>query len=64
MATICCVDSLKSANRICGVMGSVLALSEVEHGFKPQLGQTKDHEMCLSGATCLPADCCFSELAR
>jgi hypothetical protein len=68
-------------------MVSVLALSVVDRGFEPWLGQTKDYKigiccfsakhlgeraktgwlgiriMCPSGATCLPKDCCFSELA-
>ena len=45
-------------------MVSVLASSAVDRGFEPRSGQTKDYKiMCLSGATCLPADCCFSELA-
>jgi hypothetical protein len=30
-------------NRIDGVIVSVLASSVVDHGFEPQLGQTKDH---------------------
>ena len=60
-------------NRIAGVMVSVLASSAVDCGFKPRSGQTKDYKigicclgiriMCPSGATCLSADCCFSELA-
>jgi hypothetical protein len=32
----------KENNRIGGVMISVLALIAVDHGFKPQSGQTKD----------------------
>ena len=31
------------SNRIGGVMVSVLALRAVDHGFKPQSGQTKDY---------------------
>jgi hypothetical protein len=34
-----------------GVMVSMLALSEVDHGFEPQSGQTKDYEIGM---------CCFS----
>ena len=70
-------------------MVSVLASSEVDRGFEPRSGQTKDCKigifasplntqhygeraktgwlgmkiMCLSGATYLSTDCCFSELA-
>jgi len=55
-----------------GVMTTVLALSAVNRGFEPRLGQSKDYKiktgwlgikiMCPSGATRLPAGCCFSEL--
>jgi hypothetical protein len=38
-------------NRIGGVMVSVLALSEVDHGFKPWLGRSKDFKISI---------CCFS----
>jgi hypothetical protein len=58
-------------------MVSMSASSLVDRGFEPWSGQTKDYTigtccfsvkhgiriMCPSGATCLPADCCFSELA-
>ena len=68
-------------------MVSVLASREVDRGFDPRSGQTKDCKigiccfsakhaalrrktswfgiriMCPSGAICLPADCCFNELA-
>ena len=49
-------------------MVSVLASSVVDPGFEPQSDQVKDFKigiriMCSSGATCLLADCCFSELA-
>ena len=64
------------SNCIGGVMVSVLASSAVDGGFEPRSGQTKDYKIGIccfsakyaalrrkSGATCLPADCCFSELA-
>jgi len=42
----------------------------INRGFEPRSGQTKDYRIgiririvCRSGATYLPADCCFSELA-
>ena len=38
-------------NRIGGIMVSVLASSTVDHGFEPQLGQTKDNKIGM---------CCFS----
>jgi hypothetical protein len=38
-------------NRISGVMVSMLALSVVGRGFKPQSGQTKDYAIGI---------CCFS----
>ena len=38
-------------NRIGGVMVSMLALSVVDHGFKPWSGQTKDYQIGI---------CCFS----
>jgi hypothetical protein len=41
-------------------MISVLASSTVDRGFEPRSGQTTDYKI---GATCLPADCCFGELA-
>jgi hypothetical protein len=53
-------------------MVNVLISSAVDREFEPRSGQTKDYEngiwlgiriMCPSGATCLPADCCISELA-
>jgi hypothetical protein len=49
-------------------MVSVLASSVVDRGFEPQSDQVKDFKigiriMCPSGATCLHADCCFSEIA-
>ena len=40
-----------TANRIGGIMVSVLASSAVDRGFKPQSGQTKDYEIGI---------CCFS----
>jgi hypothetical protein len=39
------------ANRIGGVMISVLAASTVDRGFEPRLGQTKDYKIGI---------CCFS----
>ena len=39
-------------NRIGGVMVSVLALSAVDHGFKPWLGQIKDYKI---GIRCFSA---------
>ena len=39
-------------NRIGGVMVSVLALSAIDHGFKPRSGQTKDYKI---GICCLSA---------
>ena len=52
-------------------MVSVLALSVVDRVFEPRSGQGERAKtgwlrfsiMCPSGATCLSADCCFSELA-
>ena len=38
------------SNRIGGVMVSVLALSAVDRGFEPRLGQIKDYEIGM---------CCF-----
>ena len=35
-------------NRIRGLMVSVLASSAVDCGFESQLGQTKDHKICIS----------------
>ena len=46
-----------SHNRIGGVMVSVLASSVVDIGFKPKTIKL------VFVAICLPADCCFSELA-
>jgi len=70
-----CLYTLK-VNRIGVVIVSVLTSSAVDRGFKPRSGLTKDYNigeraktgrlgiriMCLSGATCLSADCCISEL--
>ena len=78
----------RDANRIGGVVVSVLASSVVDRGFESRSGHTKCYKigmccftakhteltrnqtgcfgiriMCPSGATCLSADCCFSELA-
>ena len=55
-------------HRLGGVIVSVLVSSAVDRGFETQSGQTKDCKlgiwiMCLSGVTCLSADCRFSELA-
>jgi hypothetical protein len=45
-------------------MVSVLASSAVDRRFELRLGQVKEIRiMYPSGATCLPADCCFSEVA-
>ena len=53
-------------------MVSVLASSAVDPGFERRTGQIRLRAktgwlgiriMCPSGATCLSADCCFSELA-
>jgi hypothetical protein len=38
-------------DHIGGVMVSMLALSVVDHGFKPRTGQTKNYEIGM---------CCFS----
>jgi hypothetical protein len=64
-------------NHNSGVMVIMLASSAVDPGLELRSGQTKDYTlrrraktgwfgirvMCPSGATCLPTDCCFSELA-
>ena len=62
-------------NHIGGVMVSVLTSCAVDRGFEPRSGQTKDFKIgicCFSAKhaalrkrskNCLPADCCFSELA-
>ena len=62
------IQITKEEECIGGVMVSVLASSVVDPGFEPQSDQVKDFKigiriMCSSGATCLLADCCFSELA-
>ena len=58
-------------------MVGVLASSEVDCVFESRTGQTKDYAnwyllftgwlenmiMCSSEVTCLPANCCFRELA-
>ena len=50
-------------------MVGVLASSVVDRGFEPRSGQTKDYKIgicCFSAkhaATCLSADCSFSELS-
>ena len=62
--------------RIGGVMVSMLASCTVDRGFDSLLDQKKTiklifaktgcletRKMCPSGVTCLPVDCCFSELA-
>ena len=63
-------------NHMGGVIVSVLTSSVVDYWFKLLSGKTKDHKigisakigwlwlriMCPSGVTCLPANCCFSEL--
>ena len=38
-------------------------LSMQHRGERATTGRLGIRIMCLSGATCLPADCCFSELA-
>jgi hypothetical protein len=45
------ICSLVVANRIGGVMISVLASSTVDRGFEPRSGQTKDYKIGI---------CCFS----
>jgi hypothetical protein len=67
----------KEINRIGVKWFIMLTSSVVARGFEPRLGQTKDykhvalrnkskdwlnHDNVPSGATCLTADCCFSEL--
>jgi hypothetical protein len=42
---------MKPSNRIGGVMVSVLAMSVVDHGFKPRSGQANDYNIVM---------CCFS----
>ena len=39
--------NLNSLNRIGGVMVSVLASSEVDRGFEPRSGQTKDYDIAI-----------------
>ena len=39
------IPHIEEANRIGGVMVSVLASSAVDHGFEPRSGQIKDHEI-------------------
>jgi hypothetical protein len=43
--------SFPEADRICGVMVSVLTSSAVDRWFEPRSGQTKDYEISI---------CCFS----
>jgi hypothetical protein len=43
--------SISYQDRICGVMVSVLASIEVDRGFEPRSGQTKDYKIDI---------CCFS----
>ena len=38
-------------NRFGGVMVSVLVLSAVDHGFEPQLDQTKDYKIGINNLT-------------
>jgi hypothetical protein len=47
------VSNFFLANRISGVMVSLIALSVVGRGFKPWSGQTKDYEIGI---------CCFSAM--
>jgi hypothetical protein len=45
-----------------GVIISMLVSTAEDHGLNPWSVQTTKLVMCTSGATCLPLDCCFSEL--
>ena len=47
------MDLVSKQHRIGGVMVSVLASNVVDHGFKPQSGQTKVYEIGI---------CCFSAM--
>ena len=41
----------KIFNRFHAVMVKMLTSSVVDHGFKPRLRQTKDHEIVFDGST-------------
>ena len=42
----------------------VVSLLSTQHlGVRAKTGELGIRIICQSGATCLPADCCFSELA-
>jgi hypothetical protein len=41
----------KMFNRFHAVMVKMLTSSVVDHGFKPRLRQTKDHEIVFDGST-------------
>ena len=44
-----------------GIVASPLSMQH--YGERAKTGWFRIRIMCQSGATCLPADCCFSELS-
>jgi len=50
-------------NNISGVMVSELTSRVVDCGFRAKTCWLWIRIMCLSGAICISADCCFRELA-
>ena len=49
--------------RLCNIVFTASPLSMQYQGVRSKTGWFGTRSMCPSGATCLPADCCFSVLA-